>query len=40
MQGVRNTQLHLLTIINLGILYYQVGFLEEAKEEFAAAIAK
>lgn len=40
MQGVKNQNLIVLTIINLGILYYQVGFLEEANEEFAIAIAK
>jgi hypothetical protein len=32
MQGVKSSNLHVLTTVNLGILYYQVGFLEEAKE--------
>lgn len=40
MQNVKNPNLHILTIVNLGILYYQVGFLEEANEEFAQVIAK
>jgi hypothetical protein len=39
-QTVKNVNLIVLTIVNLGILYYQVGFLEEANEEFAVAIGK
>jgi hypothetical protein len=30
MQAVKNVNLVVLTIVNLAILYYQVGFLEEA----------
>lgn len=30
MQGVKSQNLQILVVINLGILYYQVGFLEEA----------
>jgi hypothetical protein len=40
MQAVKNQNLVVLTIINLGVLYYQVGFLEEASEEFTASITK
>ena len=40
MQGVKNQNLQVLVIVNLGILYYQVGFLDEAQEELTAAIAK
>lgn len=40
MQGVKNVNLQLVVIINLGILYYQVGFLEEAQQEFIAATVK
>ena len=32
MQGVKSNNLQVLVIVNLGILYYQVGFLEEAQE--------
>lgn len=28
MGSVKNPNLHILTVLNLGILYYQVGFLE------------
>jgi len=37
MQGVKSVNLQILTIVNLGIIYYQVGFLEEANQELAEA---
>jgi hypothetical protein len=40
MQAVRSPHLQLLVPLNLGILYYQVGFLEEAHLELAAATCK
>ena len=40
MQGVKNQNLQVIVVVNLGILYYQVGFLEEAQEELTAAIVK
>ncbi len=40
MHQVKNQNLHILVILNLGILYYQVGFLEEAYEEFSLVIPK
>lgn len=40
MQAVKNQNITALVIINLGILYYQVGFLEEANEEFSLVIPK
>lgn len=32
MQAVKNQNLIIITIVNLGVLYYQVGFLEEANQ--------
>ena len=40
MQAVKNQNIIIVTIVNLGVLYYQVGFLEEANLEFALAINK
>lgn len=40
MQAVKNQNIIIVTIVNLGVLYYQVGFLEEANLEFAHAINK
>ena len=40
MQAVKNQNIVIVTIFNLGVLYYQVGFLEEANLEFAFAINK
>lgn len=40
MQGVRSGNLHVLASVNLGILYYQVGFLEEAREELLGVVAR
>lgn len=37
MGGVKSQQLQVITLVNLGVLYYQVGFLEEAQAELAEA---
>lgn len=37
MQGVKSQNITTLVLANLGILYYQVGFLEEAQQELLAS---
>ena len=40
MSGVKNQQLQIVTLVNLGVLYYQVGFLEEAQADLGEAVSR